>query len=324
VTVFLVGAGPGDPGLLTVRGRDLLSEANVVLYDALVDPRLLGLTRPGCTLVDVGKTTAEVRGPRSEVRSPKACPQPDQGADPAAMGAAVARGLVPRQGSPTGPHAAATREHATSQDTINSLLVAYGRQFECVVRLKGGDPFIFGRGGEEALALVDAGIPFDVVPGVSSAIAAPAYAGIPVTHRGLASSVTIVTGHEAPDKGQGAAAVDWARLATATDTLVILMGVGKLPAIAAQLIDHGRAPETPAAVIEQGTTPYQRVVSGSLSDLPALAAAAGIRSPAAIVVGEVVRLREALAWFAPLSESDSHRHSERSEENAPMASVSAG
>src|SRR5439155_6629537 len=128
------------------------------------------------------------------------------------------------------------REHATSQDAINALLVEYGRRFGCVVRLKGGDPFVFGRGGEEALALAKAGIPFEIVPGVSSAIAAAAYAGIPVTHRGIASSVTIVTGHEAPDKRAGAATVDWSRLATATDTLVILMGVSKLPAIAAQLI----------------------------------------------------------------------------------------
>jgi uroporphyrin-III C-methyltransferase len=266
VTVFLVGAGPGDPGLLTVRGRDLLSEADAVLYDALVDPRLLGLTAPGCLLADVGK-----RG------------------------------------------SAAAKEHSTAQDTINTLLVEYGRQYERVVRLKGGDPFVFGRGGEEALALAEAGIPFEVVPGVSSAIAAPAYAGIPVTHRGLASSVTIVTGHEAPGKSSGEATVDWGRLATATDTLVILMAVGKLPVIAAQLIAHGRPAETPAAVVEQGTTPQQRVVAGALATLPALAAEAGIRSPAAIVVGEVVRLRQSLAWFIQPIESN---------ERMPMSAAS--
>ena len=249
MTVYLVGAGPGDPGLLTVKGRDLLAAADCVLYDGLVDGRVLELASPRARLIDVGKTG--------------------------------------RSGG-----------HPTTQTEIDSLLVAYGRTGACVVRLKGGDPFVFGRGGEEALILAAAGVPFEIVPGVSSAIAAPAYAGIPVTHRGLASSVTIVTGHEAPGKGRGLAHVDWARLATATDTLVILMGVARLAAITGELIAHGRPPDTPAAIVEEGTTARQRAVAGPLGDLPRLAAAAGVRSPAVIVVGDVVRLREYLAWFA--------------------------
>src|SRR5204862_5180683 len=160
---------------------------------------------------------------------------------PAAMGAAVARGLVPRQGSPTGPHAAATREHATSQDTINTLLVAYGRQFECVVRLKGGDPFVFGRGGEEALALVDAGVPFEVVPGVSSLASVPASAGIPLTHRGLASAVTAFAAHDVD-------ALDAAALARVPGTLVGFMGGAVVGRLAERLIEAGLPAATPAAV----------------------------------------------------------------------------
>lgn len=250
MTVYLVGAGPGDPGLLTVKGREVLGEAGVVLYDDLVDPRLLGLTSSGATLICVGKVQS--------------------------------------------------RDHVIAQEEISELLVRYGRRERCVVRLKGGDPFIFGRGGEEALALVQAGIPFEIVPGVSSAIAAPAYAGIPVTHRGLASSVAIVTGHEAPDKDDAAARVDWSRLATATDTLVILMGVSQIPSLVAQLIAHGRTPDTPAAVIERGTTGAQRALTSTLLELPDLAQDAKVHSPATIVVGDVVRLRERLAWFVPL------------------------
>jgi uroporphyrinogen III methyltransferase/synthase len=251
VTVYLVGAGPGDPGLLTIKGRDLLAEADVVLYDDLVDARVLGLCGERAVRVGVGK----------------------------------ARGA--------GGH-----RPATAQEEINRLLVEHGRSGARVVRLKGGDPFVFGRGGEEALALAAAGVPYEVVPGVSSAVAAPAYAGIPVTQRGLASSVTIVTGHEAPDKAPDAARVDWRRLGgSGGDTLVILMGVGRLPHIAAELIAGGRAPETPAAVIERGTTPEQRVVTGTLRDLPQLAAEAGVKSPACIVVGEVAALRRDLAWF---------------------------
>ncbi len=267
MTVFLVGAGPGDPGLLTVRGRELLETADAVLYDGLIDPRILDYTPAGCELVDVAKVSRRL------------------GHD----------GL--------GEPVRAQRTHYPSQDRINALLVDYGQRYGCVVRLKGGDPFVFGRGGEEALALAEAGVPFEVVPGVSSAIAAPAYAGIPVTHRGLAASVAIVTGHEAPEKPAGQAAVDWSRLATAVDTLVILMGVGHLPAIARDLVAHGRDPETPAAIVERGTTAEQRVVTGPLCDLPALAAEAGVRSPAAVVVGNVVALAERLAWYAPAEAS---------------------
>lgn len=261
MTVYLVGAGPGDPGLLTIRGREVLAEANVVLYDALIDPRILGLAPPGATLIDAGKAE---------------------------------RGLLEAEGEPR-----RARRHAMAQPEINELLVRYGRSGACVVRLKGGDPFVFGRGSEEALALAEAGIPFEVVPGVSSAIAAPAYAGIPVTHRGLAASMAIVTAHEAPGKGAGAARVDWSRLATAVDTLVILMGVARLPQLAAALMAAGRPPATPAAVIERGTTPYQRTVTGTLETIASRAAEAGIASPAAIVVGDVVSLHEHLAWFAP-------------------------
>lgn len=249
MTVHLVGAGPGDPDLITVRGRDLLARADVILYDGLVDDRLLGYTRPDARRVFVGKS--------------------------------------------------ATGQPAT-QKQINELLVAYGRHGGCVVRLKGGDPFVFGRGGEEALALTAVNVPFEVVPGISSAIAAPAYAGIPVTHRGLAASVAIVTGHEAPEKGDTASgAVRWDRLATAVDTLVILMGVSELPEIARALVTHGRAPGTPVAVIERGSWDNQRVITASLATVAGVAAAAGIRAPATIVVGDVAALHDQLSWFQP-------------------------
>jgi uroporphyrin-III C-methyltransferase len=273
MTVSLVGAGPGDPGLLTVRGREALERADVVLHDGLVDERLLALAPPGARIVDVGKS------------SPGAGPHGGRYAD---------------------------------QDAINALLVAYGRAGARVVRLKGGDPFVFGRGGEEALALAEAGVEFEVVPGVSSAVAVPAYAGIPITHRGLASAATIVTGHEAPGKGGeggGAATVDWAHLAAGGGTLVVLMGVARLPQLAADLIAHGRAPDTPAAVIQEGTTRRQRVVSGPLVELPRLAAAAHVRSPAVIVVGEVIRLREQIAWFGAADRAGS---AGRASEAAPV------
>ena len=271
MTVYLVGAGPGDPGLLTVKGRDILTAAEVLLYDDLVDPRVLTLAPAAAIKIDVGKA---------------------------------------RRGGQTG-------RHATPQDTITALLVDYGRGGACVVRLKGGDPFVFGRGGEEALALAAAGVPFEIVPGVSAAVAVPAYAGIPVTHRGLSSSVAIATGHEAPDKASGEARVDWSRLGG--DTLVILMGIARLPHIAAELIDSGRSPDTPAAIVEQGTTPRQRVITGTLRDLPARAAAAGVRSPAVIVVGEVTRLAKRLAWFGPLVEASAYATEEAYEESEPAA-----
>lgn len=242
--VSLVGAGPGDPGLITVAGAEALGRAEVVVYDRLVNARLLDLAPAGAERVFAGK----------------------------------------------GPS-----QHTMTQDEINALLIDRARAGRRVVRLKGGDPFVFGRGGEEAEALARAGIPFDVVPGVSSAVAAPAYAGIPVTHRGVASSVAFVTGHEDPAKLDEA--VDWARLATAVDTLVLLMGVGQLPQIVERLLAAGRDAATPAAVIEWGTLPRQRTIEGTLGDIVGKTREAGIGAPAVGVVGEVVRLRKALRWF---------------------------
>jgi uroporphyrinogen III methyltransferase/synthase len=242
--VSLAGAGPGDPGLITVAGADALARADVVIYDRLANPKLLDLAPARAERCFAGK----------------------------------------------GPNA-----HAMSQDEINALLIDRARAGKRVVRLKGGDPFVFGRGGEEALALAAAGVPFDVIPGVSSAVAAPAYAGIPVTHRGVAASVAFVTGHEDPTKDEPD--VDWERLATAVDTLVLLMGVGQLATIVDRLIAGGRAPETPAAVIEWGTLPRQRVVTGTLGDIVAKATEAAIGPPAVAVVGDAVRLRDTIRWF---------------------------
>ena len=244
-TVALVGAGPGDPGLLTLRAAELLGEADVVLVDRLVAKQVLEHVRPDAQVVDVGKTSWTGTAPR--------------------------------------------------QDEINAQLVAYARAGRRVVRLKGGDPFVFGRGSEEAEALVDAGIGFQVVPGVSSAVAAPAYAGIPVTARGYTQDVCIVTGHLDPD--DPASRVRWQALAQGPGTLVILMGHDRLRLLTDGLIRYGRDPRTPAACIEQGTTPGQRVVVGTLASLADDVAAAGLSAPVATVVGEVVRLREKLEWF---------------------------
>jgi uroporphyrinogen III methyltransferase / synthase len=243
-TVYLVGAGPGDPGLLTVRGLALLGRADVVVYDRLVNPALLAEAPPGALRVAVGK-----------------CPG----------------------------------RHGPSQAEINRLLIARACEGRQVVRLKGGDPFVFGRGGEEAEALAAAGIPFEVVPGVSSAVAVPAYAGIPVTHRGLSSSFAVVTGHEDPDKA--VAAVDWRRLATGVDTLIVLMGLHTLPATVAALLAHGRSPATPVALIRWGTTSAQETVTGTLGDIVGVAQAAGLQPPVVAVIGEVVALRDRLRWF---------------------------
>lgn len=239
--VSLVGAGPGDPGLLTVRALERLREADVVVYDRLVNPALLDLAPPGALRVFAGK----------------------------------------RAGS-----------HCLPQSSINALLVHHAEAGRLVVRLKGGDPFVFGRGGEEALALSKAGIPFEVVPGISSAIAVPAYAGIPVTHRGIAASFAVLTGHEDPAK-QGDA-VDWARLATAVDTLVVLMAVGSFPRIVDALLANGRAADTPVALIRWGTTEGQEVRVGTLRDIVGLAR--GLLSPVVAVIGEVVTLRDRLTW----------------------------
>lgn len=244
--VYLVGAGPGDPGLITVRGLQLLHSAQVIVYDQLVNPALLEEASAAATRIYVGKQAGR---------------------------------------------------HCIAQEEINRILIDHARLGNEVVRLKGGDPFVFGRGGEEAEALADAGIRFEIVPGVSSAVAAPAYAGIPVTHRNFASSFAVVTGHEAP---KGKSSVDWGKLATAVDTLVILMGLHNLPAIVAKLIAYGRSPETPAAVIRRGTTYEQETVIGTLADIVEKSAA--LKAPTLIVVGEVVQLRNQLNWFSPDTE----------------------
>ncbi|MBI4526954.1 MAG: uroporphyrinogen-III C-methyltransferase [Deltaproteobacteria bacterium] len=239
--VYLVGAGPGDPGLLTVRGLELLRTAQVIVYDQLVNPLLLEETSPVAIKVFVGKQAGY---------------------------------------------------HCIAQEEINEVLIGYASRGYKIVRLKGGDPFVFGRGGEEAEALVDAGIPFEIVPGVSSAVAVPAYAGIPVTHRKFASSFAVVTGHETT-KAQPA--VDWGKLASAVDTLVILMGLKNLHQITTELLDHGLSPKTPVAVIHWGTTPAQETVTGTISDISGKSA--HLKSPAIIVVGKVVTLSNRLDWF---------------------------
>jgi len=241
--VFLVGAGPGDPGLLTVRGRDVLRAADVIVYDRLVNPALLDEAPAGALRLFAGKLRGE------------AC---------------------------------------FTQDRINALLVEHARRGRRVVRLKGGDPFVFGRGGEEAECLAAAGIPFEVVPGVTSAVAVPAYAGIPLTHRDLSSSLAVVTGHAADGSER---AVDWSRLATAVDTLVVLMGMERLPAIVDEVIAHGRPPSTPVALIRWGTTEAQTVVQGTLADIVDRAERARLAPPVVTVIGDVVALRQRLDWF---------------------------
>jgi uroporphyrinogen III methyltransferase / synthase len=241
--VYLVGAGPGDPGLLTVRGLDLLHKGQVIVYDQLVNPVLLEEASPVAIKIFAGK-------------------QPGR--------------------------------HYIAQEEINQVLISYARLGYAVVRLKGGDPFVFGRGGEEAEALVDAGIPFEVVPGVSSAVAVPAYAGIPLTHRKFASSFAVVTGHETR-KPQPA--VNWGKLAGAVDTLVILMGLKNLPQITTELLRYGWRAETAVAVIRWGTTCEQLTVTATLADI--VEKTAGLEPPAVIVVGDVVSLADKLDWFSP-------------------------
>lgn len=242
-TVALVGAGPGDPGLITVRGLELLRRADVVVYDRLVDPRLLE-EAPRARRVFAGK---------------------------------------------------ASGHHALPQERITALLITHARRGRRVVRLKGGDPFVFGRGGEEALALARARIPFEIVPGVSAAVAVPAYAGIPVTHRGIASSFAVVAGHE--DACKRESGVDWARLATAVDTLVVLMGLKALPGITRALIEHGRSPATPVALVRWGTTDLQTTITGRLGDIAAKAERTRLEPPVVAVIGDVVALRARLCWF---------------------------
>lgn len=249
--VYLVGAGPGDPGLLTVRARELLGACDAIVYDALVNPLILS---------DDGVRAAE-------------------------------RHFVGKRGG--SPH--------IGQDAINALLVRLAREGKRVVRLKGGDPMVFGRGGEEALALTAAGIPFEVVPGVTAGVAVPAYAGIPVTHRGVSTAVTFVTGHE--DADRETSDVDWASLAALRGTLVLYMGVRRLPDIVDALRAHGMRPDTPVAVVEWGTYPHQRTVCGTLSTIVDAARRDAIAAPSITIIGDVVRVRDDMRWFdaRPLS-----------------------
>jgi uroporphyrinogen III methyltransferase/synthase len=242
--VYLVGAGPGDPGLITLKGAECLRKADVVVYDRLAAPGLLAFARPGAEMVYAGKS-------------------PDR--------------------------------HSMGQAEINNLLVDRAGEGKVVVRLKGGDPFVFGRGGEEAEVLAEKGISFEVVPGVTAAVAVPAYAGIPVTHRACTATLAVVTGNEDPDKDDSAIA--WDKIATGAGTIVFLMGMANLPRIIRRLVENGRALHTPVALIRWGTRPEQDTIVGTLADINEKAAAAGFKNPAVIVVGEVVALRDKLNWF---------------------------
>jgi len=237
--IYLVGAGAGDVGLLTLKAREVLEAADVVIYDRLADDAILNFCA-AAKKIYVGKSAGN---------------------------------------------------HTLKQSEINNLLVEEARRNKIVVRLKGGDPFVFGRGGEEALYLRENNLPFEIIPGVTSAIAVPAYAGIPVTHRGIATSFAVITGHEDPNKPEST--INWEKIATAVDTLIFLMGVANLPQIVEKLIEHGRNPDTPTALIRWGTKPAQEVIVTTLAEAPN----AKILPPAIFVVGEVVNLREQLKWL---------------------------
>lgn len=243
-SVYLVGAGPGDPGLLTLRGAELLRKAEVVIYDGLVNRDLLKLAPAEADFIYGGKHDLD---------------------------------------------------KARSQEDLNKLLISKAQEGKRVVRLKGGDPYVFGRGGEEAEELVNAHIPFEVVPGISSAEAVPNYAGIPLTHRALASSFTVITGHEDPAKSE--TAMDWEHLAKTPGTLVILMSVRRIREIADSLIRHGRAADTPVSMIRWGTTGRQKAIQGTLADIADVAEKTNFLPPALTIVGDVVRMREKLNWF---------------------------
>lgn len=242
--VYLVGAGPGDPGLLTLKARDLLTVADCVIYDYLVNPEILRFAKAKAELIYAGKQGGQV---------------------------------------------------CIAQAEINQLLLRKAAEHRLIVRLKGGDPFVFGRGGEEALALAEAGIAWEVVPGVSSGIAAAAYAGIPITQRGLSSSVAFITAHEDPAKELSS--IRWEQLGA--ETLVFFMGVARMGQLAENLIAQGRSAATPVAVIRWGTYAKQEVYVSDLQNIAALVASRNVKPPAIIVVGEVVRLREQLNWFTP-------------------------
>jgi uroporphyrin-III C-methyltransferase len=242
--VYLVGAGPGDPRLITVYGLECIQKADVIAYDRLVNKELLNHARKDAEFIYCGKLPGK---------------------------------------------------HELIQEQIHELLIEKALEGKVVTRLKGGDPCVFGRVGEEAEVLAEHGIPFEIVPGITSGIAAPAYAGIPVTHRGYASSVTFVTGHGRAEKGQDH--LNWEVLAKGSDTIIFYMGVGNLSYICTQLIGHGKNPHTKAAVIEWGTTSRQRTVSGDLKNIEEKVKQAGITHPAIVLVGEVVRLREKINWF---------------------------
>jgi uroporphyrinogen III methyltransferase/synthase len=243
--VYLVGAGPGDPGLLTIRGKEVLEKAEVVIFDYLANEELLKFAPPGAERIYVGK----------------------KGGD-----------------------------HTLGQEAINALLVEKGRE-NVVVRLKGGDPFIFGRGGEEAQALVENGIAFEAVPGISAAAAVPAYAGIPLSHRDLTSTIAFITGHERADRDERKSKIAWDKISTGAGTLVFFMGVKNLPEICRNLVQYGRPEDTPVALIRWGTTPMQQTVTGTLSDIVRKVKEANLKPPAMIVVGEVVKCRDELNWF---------------------------
>lgn len=242
--VYLIGAGPGDPKLITIRGAEALARADVIIYDRLVHPTILRHAKPGAEMIYVGK---------------------------------------------------ASSQHTMKQEDINRLLVEKAKEGKTVARLKGGDPFVFGRGGEEAEELVSQGVPFEVIPGITSAIAVPAYAGIPVTHRKLCSALGIITGHEDPNKTESS--IRWDKISTGNDTLVFLMGVENLPNIVSELIKHGRAKETPIALIRWGTRTEQETLVGTLETIVQQVREARFKSPAVTVVGDVVSLRDKLRWF---------------------------
>jgi len=244
VKVSLIGAGPGDPDLITIKGKEAIEKADVIIYDYLASPNLLNHTRKNAEIIYVGK----------------------RGGD-----------------------------HILSQEEINDLLVEKAQEGFRVARLKGGDPFIFGRGGEEAEALINESIPFEIIPGVTSAIAVPAYAGIPLTHRQFTSTLAFVTGHEDPEKNKSK--IDWESLAKGIGTIVFLMGVKNLEKIVAKLLKHGKSSDTPVALIRWGTTPKQYAVAGTLADIVKKVRAVNLKPPAVIVVGDVVKLREKMAWF---------------------------